>query len=189
MEQTAKVKTDNNRYAKYGVPEPLGINISKEITDKAVDVLKGHGTKENRLLVRYLRDEGQPVRVVTKEGDTVKTYTKKDKGEPYGVLVAFQYKGSIYIGWSKRNGGYVIGENPKNGKKVWAAEEPLRFTKKDALWVATLRALTDKIVKPEGEAYQTSTNTPVPRQVSRQLGSFITRIERYFGKVPVNLSY
>lgn len=195
MEQTAmekpkggdKVKTGANRYAKYGVPEPLGVKIDKETTDKAVGILKGHGTKGNRLLVKYLRDEGTPVRVVSKEGDSVKTYTKKDKGEPYGALVAFKYENNVYIGWSKRNCGYVIGEDPKTKKKIWVAEEPLRFTKKDALWVAILRALTDTINKDDNSPYKMSKGTPIPRQIARKLNAFIARTEKYFGKTPINL--
>lgn len=195
MEQTAtegpkggdKVKTGANRYAKYGVPEPLGIKIDKEITDKAVDILKGHGTKENRLLVRYVRDEGAFVRVVSKEGDAIKTYTKKDKGEPYGALVAFKLGNDVYVGWSKRNCGYVIGENPKTKKKIWVAEEPLCFTKKDALWVAILRALTDTICKDDGSPYKMSKGTPIPRQIARKLDAFIARTKKYFGKTPINL--
>lgn len=196
MEQTAlegpkggdKVKTGaKNRYAAYGVPEPLGVETTQEQMKKAAEVLKS-GTRDNRVLVRYIRDEGRDVRVVARgEAGGIQTFTKKDKGEPYGVLVAFKDGNDVYIGWSKRNGGYTIGEDPKTGKKIWVSEEPLRFTKKDALWVAALRALTDTVVKPDGGPYQTSKSTPIPRQIARKMDKFIARTEKYFGKTPVNL--
>lgn len=196
MEQTAlekprtgeKVKTGaKKRYAVYGVPEPLGLEITQDHTKRATEILKS-GTKDNRVLVRYIRDEGRDVRVIARdENGNIKSYTKKDKGEPYGVLVAFKEGNDVYIGWSKRNGGYIIGEDPKTGKKIWVSEEPLRFTKKDALWVAVLRALRDKIAKPDDGPYQTSKGTPIPRQIARRMDKFIARTEKYFGKTPINL--
>lgn len=198
MEQTAlespkggdKVKTGaKNRYAVHGVPEPLGVNVNQEHMEKAAKILKS-GTRDNRVLVKYLRDKGREVRLVGKdENGNLKTYTTTDKGEPYGVLVAFKDGNDVFVGWSKRNSGYAIGEDSQTGKKIWVAEEPLRFTKKDALWVAVLRALTDKITKPEGEAYQTSKKTVIPRQIARQLDKFVARAEKYFGQTPRNLDY
>ncbi len=92
------------------------------------------------------------------------------KGTPIGALIAIKTDDGVKVGWSKRH----------------VSKETLIFTKKNALYVAALRALTDGI----SIGNMTSDNgKPLPREVSKQMPSFLNRVETYFKNQTVNNIY
>ena len=178
-----------SRYEKYGEPKPSFIGAIRPEDREVAEMILGGDRKE--VLIRYIREA--PViqkHTVKEEGMTGKgerTVLKIAKGMPLAVVVAFKHGDKVYVGWSKRHSPLVDIDDATN-EKVLVEVEDLIFTKQDAVKVAILRALADKLVI-KGKNIKSSNQLPLPKDVERELPAFIGRVIRYFGVAPVNLSY
>ncbi len=96
------------------------------------------------------------------------------KGMPIGVLVAFLKDRKILIGWSVYN---------KN-------HETAVFTKKDAIRIAILRALTDGILTTKSDSGRdillTKSDTHIPKAIGKEFTKFLIRARKYYGRAMVD---
>jgi len=152
-------------YEIHGLPDPSGIVVNLATRLKADAIVKGGAPN---LMIQYVRRNAPVVDKVIVDTGTGKTTKKIIRGAPIGVLVAFKDEGKTLIGYSKYNFA-------KDDQDVQL--EKLVFTKKDAINTAVLRALID-----------TMDVADMPFKVSVDLPAFMTRIEKYFGEKPDNMT-
>ena len=166
----------------HGVPEP-STGVSETDRMRALDLMK----EPEKVFIYYVRKK--PEVAVNRDEEGNHRGYKLVRSAPIGALVAFQNKEKpkdITVGWSRRNSSVtektVIGK--KDGKKrvKVIGIEPLPFTKRDAVYVAILRGLTDSVqLRVSKKNAKTSEGVHIPKDVVRQLPRFAERIEPYFG--------
>ena len=167
--------------------------------------------RDNKVLVHHIRRESKIMTQYTEIGKPVKSIVP---GVPIAALVAFVGSNGIMIGWSKRNSGVYATTMDVTGKTIgFANVEPFSYTKKFAVKVAVLRALSDrihvetesqyltKIVGISGESSKvrervfghTDGGETIPDIIMRELPDFVIRAIRWFkqmnGEDPVNVSH
>lgn len=173
---------ESKHHKDHGVPEP-STKVSEIDRMAALDLMK----ESDKVFIYYVRNK--PEVAVNKDEDGNHKGYKLVRSAPIGALVAFKNKEKpedIIIGWSRRNSSViekmVIGK--KDGKKrvKVIGIEPLPFTKRDAVYVAILRGLTDSVqLRVSKKSAKTSEGVSIPKDVVRQLPHFTDRIEPYFG--------
>lgn len=152
-------------------PEPEGTfgKITDEIRAEASSLQEG-----GILLSEFVRDSEPKLSKVSVCIDNNCLYKTFAKGKPIGVLVAFLKNRKILVGWSFYN---------KN-------HEVIPFTKKDAVRIAILRALTDGILTTESSSGRpsafTQSDTHVPKVIGKELPKFIDRARKYYGRAMVD---
>jgi hypothetical protein len=161
-----------DRYKVYGEPVPNGLNVSADTFERIEEVLKGNN---KFLITHYVRKE--PFSFVHRDKKGKAIGAGFSKGEPRGIIVAFKYGKKTLIGWSKWNEGAE-----ENGKPL----EMRRFTRSDSLRVAMARAFEDTILLKKKGYFMKETGRPVPKTVTRDMASFISRAVRYFKETPSN---
>ena len=169
----------------HDIPTPSNMKIpgeTKETAERIIRNSKNIEKNDDAILIEYIR-KGQNGYILQNRdiSDDITEYFI-GKGEPYGVIVAFIYKGKLKIGWSKR----LEGETIDNGKTKQL--EPLIFTKKNAINLAVVRGLIDSIAFRGSSAY-TSMNGVLPKSITKILQPFIKRAQTYFKQKVANCSY
>jgi len=152
-------------YELHGLPDPSGIVIDDATRNKAFEIIDRGAPN---LMIQYVRRNAPVVDKVIVDTGTGKITKKIMRGAPIGVLVAFKDEGKTLIGYSKYNFA-------KDDLDVQL--EKLVFTKKNAINTAVLRALIDTVDVAD-----------IPFKVSVDLPAFMTRIEKYFGEKPDNMT-
>lgn len=192
------------KYEKHGYPYP---NHLDQVDTVLLDLAKDMATNCKGIMIKYLRDYNVG-KIVNEEGKIIGN--RVIKGAPWAALVAFKNDNDeVLVGWSKRHSGkaYKI-----DGKTIPAKEfnagafangrtsvelakaiklvdiEPLHFTKKDAILVALLRAMTDKIMfNNNKKTIRTANGSFLPKCIERAIPGFIQRVESYFKTKAVNI--
>lgn len=173
--KTKLIPISTNRYALHGTPMPKGIKVSEKtqaVAKTIIDESKNTTDCDKRLLITYIR------RTLN---DAPRHYYFGKRGDPYGVMVAFLYNNQVKIGWSKRIEGDVF----EAGRML--QKEPLVFTKKDAVYVAVLRGLTDSIILNDSGMYTTAGKI-IPKSITKSLVLFNEFAQRIFKKSVSNIT-
>lgn len=167
--------------------------------------------KSGEVFVSYVRSEKTIMKKVDEYGKTTHSIVP---GKPLACLVSFMYKGYLHIGWSLRNTSREpLVQNVRNEIIKWGKLEPVPYTKKIAIKIAILRALSDKVHIETERKYsvhtsgitQSSVQTRkrvichndagerLSNTVSNELPHFVERSLRWFkqnrNETPVNVSY
>jgi len=151
-------------------PDPLNCEITQDHRDEVEEILEDI----SNLLIRYIRTAPKVA------------YDKKLKrrvivnGDIVGALVAFRrgHDELVYFGWSKRFNGV-----DKDGNEI----EVLPSTKRRALYVALLRAITDQTLIKSKNFATTPSGNIIPSVVVRMMPRFLERIGRQFDEDPYNV--
>jgi hypothetical protein len=144
------------------LPEPEELVLTEAIRDKALAIACSEET-----LVKYLRNQPHAHMRYTEEGKEEYFF---QVGAPKMTLLAFKENGAIFIGWSKRDD-----TRDEQGNAV----EPINFSKRNARYVATLRALTD-IIRLDGRGATNKAGQVLPGGLGRHIKPFIERAKRWF---------
>lgn len=151
------------------MPEPKNRQILQKDREDAVLMAS---LNSDSLIVKYIRKEPFLTRIAT----TGRKQYKFNRGNPYGVMVAFRKEpeDKFLVGWSK----------------IHPTAENLDFTKFRAKYVAILRALKDDInfnIKYTKDGLRkvsatTADGTSVPVDVAKNLDIFVDRVKKYINK-------
>jgi len=169
-------------YEMYGPPLPSGLGIADntDIIEKAETIASSAGNH----VIRYIRQAPTvAIRTVKVDDDKGAREYKEAyvaKGHPFGVLLAFKDGDKLLVGWSQHNQSII---DEETGERL----EKLPFTREDALKVAAVRALVDKVIIKKRTAI-TSGGTVLPDQVAKELRTFTDRAERYYQMEADNVS-
>ena len=141
---------------------PRNIEITEEILTASATLMEriaaqGQG-KSTIMLGKYFGHE--PVIGKNAEGNPA-----LQNSAPHCCLVAVKTgDDTVRVGWAKR---HSVNENGKP-------------TKKDILGTAILRALADTVTIESKNLAKMASGDGIPRAVTRELGPFVGRAERYF---------
>ena len=172
------IPISTHRYVLYGPPFPRNLDLTEELRATAKEIItnsKNTSDRDKSLLIRYIRK--------TANGYVSQNRYFARKGEPHGGVVAFLYNEKLRIGWSKRIEGIEKGTLSHGKIKQ---KEPLVFTKIDAVYVAVLRGLVDKIVLRQSGTY-TNKDKVIPRKIVKTLFPFIKRVQKAFDRAVSNV--
>ncbi len=146
-------------------PENTFAKITDEVRSEAESMCEG-----GIFIAKFIRPSGPTLNKVSICIDSKYLSKTFKKGAPAGVLVAFQKDRKILVGWSSYNQSHEI----------------VPFTKKDAVRIAVLRALTDEVLitkSGNGEyKYLTKSEAHIPRIIGKELLKFVDRARKYYSK-------
>ncbi len=191
------------RHEQHGFPYPSHLT---KVDSVLLDEARGKAMNCKGVMIKYLR--AYEISKIFGENGRI-TGNRVVKGIPWAALVAFKGEdGRLIVGWSKRHPGkaYKIDGRiipVKDSKAVVFANdrtvdeladvmvniEQLMFTKKDAIAVAILRAMTDGLVfshskKHSQKTIRSADGSFIPKCVEKAIPRFIQRAESYF-RAPV----
>ena len=201
---TYQKPTRKTKYEKHGYPYPNHLTL---VDPALLDKARARAMACSNVMVKYLRDY-MVGKVLDGKGRIVDN--RVVKGAPWAALVAFRNEeGVLLIGWSKRHAGkaykidgkviperkfnagmFAEGRTPAELAKAisYVDIEPLIFTKKDAITIAIIRALTDSIViNIKSKTVRTKNGSFVPKCIERTMPGFINRAEAYFKETVKNI--